>query len=717
MVERRIKVKFFKVLIIFLLVIYLSGCEPIRITYKIEPFDLEPPKETVTSKKIPYEVIFIVDDTKKYTATHADYAAGVIHDFIFPAGSFIKQALPIISTAFEKYKIEPSFSTIPDKKTIVIDAAVNFMDVKLDCCLPLIFDAETTLRFNLYDNDLIALSLPVYSKGKGSLSKPGLFATMNDKEYAQVAYQSIKEAVKNSVDVIYEAINNPKKVISDAKQVINKNPSNTFAYTVIANRSLKLGDYAEALASAQMITQLDPKDTNGYFLLYRVYKAQGKIKDAREQLEQAFTLKPGNATLFIHLYNFYIEQEKPDKAMNAVTRYMQARPDDKYAATYLGMLYLTKGKYDDAISISKKMIDSLKFYGIGVSISKEKDFTVVKSVEKEAPAEKAGIKVGDVITEIDGVSTEELKIDDIIKKLRGSEGTKITLKIKRKDTEEPINLTLTRQQFYSQPSIVTSYLGIIGMAQIQKGNINEAKEIINEALNISKSTSLGIIPLKAYSTLLLVSKEYDKLINDFSKIDIDYVKLLIATAYAKKGEHDRALKIFRTINKKELSITEKTLKDFYEATDHYIEEMEKQAINYEKSGNIGKALKIYGEIIDIVPEDKSSWIRNRVSRYIILNPSVVELSGTARQHFLNSEVLFNAGKYKEVLQELEKARAHNPFNPQIYFNSALVCEKIGDYRGAIKNMEIFLQLQPQHPQAQAIKDQIYKWKFILEREI
>ncbi len=709
--------KFLRILIFSLLVIYLSGCEPIRITHNIEPLDLEPPKETVTTKKIPYKAIFIVDDTKKYKATHADYAAGVIYDFVFPTGSFIKQALPIISTAFEKFTIEPSLSTIPDKNTIVIDTAVNFMDVKLDCCVPLVFNAKTTLRFKLYDDDLLVFSLPVYSEGKGSLSKPGLFASMDDREYAQVAYQSIKEAVKNSVDVIYEAINNPKKVISDAKQEINKNPSNTFAYTVIANRSLKLGDYAEALAAAQMITQLDPKDTDGYFLLYKIYKAQRKIKDAREQLEQAFMLKPGNATYFTHLYNFYIEQEKHDKALNAVTRYMQARPDDKYAVTYLGMLYLASGKYDDAISVSQKMIDSLKFYGIGASISKEKDFAVVKSVEKEGPAEKAGIKEGDMILEIDGKSTEELKIDEIIKKLRGTEGTNLTLTIKRKDNEEPIKLTLTRQRFYSQPHTVASYMGIIGMAQIQKGNINEAKAIINEALNISKSMGLGTIPLKAYATLLFVSKEYDKLINDFSKIDSNYVKLLIATVYAKKADYNRAFKIFKEVNKKELPITTKNLKDFYEATEPYIQEIEKQAINYERTGNISKALKIYGEIIDIVTEDKASWIRNRVSRFITLNPSIVELTDTARQYFLNSEVLFNTAKYEEALQELEKARSHSPFNPQIYFNSALVCEKMGDYNKAIKYMEIFLQLLPQHPQAQAIKDQIYKWKFVLEREI
>ncbi|MDI6713885.1 MAG: tetratricopeptide repeat protein [Thermodesulfovibrio sp.] len=710
--------KFLKVLIIFLLVIYLSGCEPIRITHKIELLDFESPKETVTFKKIPYEIIFIVDDTKKYTATHADYAAGVIHDFIFPAGSFIKQALPIISTAFEKYKIEPSLSTIPDKNTLVIHTALNSMNPNYKCGYHCVFDVETSLRFELYDNDLVGLSLPIYSYGKGRLSKSGLFVTMNEKEFGQVAYQSVVEAIKNSVDVIYETINNPKKVIRDAKAEINRNPSNTYAYEVIANRSLNLGDYAEALASAQMITQLDPKNTNGYLLLYRIYKAQRKLKEAREQIEQAFALTPKNANLFIHLYNFYIEQEKHDKAMNAVTRYIQARPDDNTAAIYLGMLYLTKGKYDDAISISKKMIDSLKFYGIGVSISKEKDFTIVKSVEKEAPAEKAGIKVGDIITEIDGVSTEELKIDEVVKKLRGGEGTKLTLKIKRKDNEEPINLTITRQKFYSQPFTVASYMGIIGMAQIQKGNINEAKEIINEALNISKSTGLGIIPLKAYATLLFVFKEYDKLINDFSKIDNNYIKLLIATAYAKKADYDRAFKIFREVNnKKELPINTKNFKDFYEATDSYIQEMEKQAISYERTGNIGKALKIYGDIIDVVSDDKASLIRNRVSRLLMVNPTVVEISGTARQHFLNSEVLYNAGKYEEALQELEKARAHSPFNPQIYFNSALVCEKMGDYSGAIRNMEIFLQLLPQHPQAQAIKDQIYKWKFILEREI
>lgn len=709
--------KLLRIILFLVFITYLSGCEPIRITHRIEPMDMETSKETVTAKKISSEVLFIVDDTKKYTATYADYAAGVIYDFVFPTGNYIKQALPVISSCFEKFRIEPSISSIPDKDTVVINANVSNMNVRFNCCLPLVFDATTTLQFIPYDNDLIMLSLPVYSEGKGSLSKPGLFATMNDKDYAQVAYQSIKEAVKNSVDLIYDAINNPKKVIADAKQIINKNPSNTSAYTVIANRALKIGDYAEALAAAQMLTQLDPKDTDGYFLLYKIYKAQRRIKDAATQLEQAVSLRSGNATLFSHLYNFYIEQNKFDKAMNAVKRYMEARPDDKYAGVRLGLLYLKAGKYDDAISISKKMIDSLKFYGIGASITKKEDSTVVVSVQPGTPAEKAGIKPADEVTEIDGISTEKLKLEDIIKRLRGSESANVTLTIKRKDVEEPLKIVLERQKFYSNPALVADYMAIITMAEIQKGNINEAKKTMDEALNIAKSTNVYETTLKAHACLLMALNEYDRVIENYSKLNEGYLQLMVATAYARKGMYENAIKTYKNVNKRDLPITDNTLKAFYEAMEPYSQEMENQALNYEKSGNAKTALRTYAEILDIVSEEKASWIRSKIARIIAQNPSFIEIAGTAREHFLRSEVLYNAGRYEEALQELEKAKSYIPFNPQIYFSSAVVCEKLGDYSCAIKNMETVLQLQPNHPQAQTIKDQIYKWKFILEKEL
>ncbi|WP_353685134.1 tetratricopeptide repeat protein [Thermodesulfovibrio sp. 3907-1M] len=706
-----------RIFLFLVLVAYLSGCEPIRITHTIELMDMETSKETVQAKKISREVLFIVDDTKKYKATHANYSAGVIHDFVFPTGHYIKQALPVISSCFEKFRIEPSVSTIPDKDALVINANVSSMDVRFDCCLPLVFNANTTLQFILYDNDFIMLSLPVYSDGKGSLSKPGLFATMSDKDYAQVAYQSIREAVKNSVDVIYDAINNPKKVIADAKQIINKNPSNTGAYKVIANRALKTGDYAEALAAAQMLTQLAPKDTDGYFLLYKIYKAQKKIKDAVTQLEHAVSLNPGNAILFVHLYDFYIEQDKFDKAINALKRYMEARPDDKNAAVRLGLLYLKAGKYDDAVSIANKMIDALKFYGIGAPIVKKDDSIVITSVEPGGPAEKAGIKPGDEITEIDGRSTEELKFEDVIKKLRGSEGTNVTLTIKRKEVEEPFKIVIERQKFYSNPALVADYMAIIAMAEIQKGNINEAKRAMDEALNIAKSTNVYASTLKAHACLLMALNEYDRVIENYSKRNEGYLQLMVAIAYAKKGMYENAIKVYKNLNKKDLPISDNTLKAFYEAMKPYVEEMEKEALNYEKSGDAISALKIYAGILGIVSEEKASSIRSKIARIIAKNPSIIEISGIAREHFLKSEVLYNAGRYEEALQELEMAKSYIPFNPQIYFSSSLVCEKLGDYSCAIKNMEIVLQLQPNHPQAQTIRDQIYKWKFILEKEL
>jgi carboxyl-terminal processing protease len=69
---------------------------------------------------------------------------------------------------------------------------------------------------------------------------------------------------------------------------------------------------------------------------------------------------------------------------------------------------------------------------------------VVISPIEGSPAEKAGLKAGDVVTAIDGSSTNDLTLDDAVGKVRGKRGTTVTLTIQRKGEAQAIELTITR---------------------------------------------------------------------------------------------------------------------------------------------------------------------------------------------------------------------------------------------------------------------------------
>ena len=86
---------------------------------------------------------------------------------------------------------------------------------------------------------------------------------------------------------------------------------------------------------------------------------------------------------------------------------------------------------------------SLKGIGIQIGV-KDGKLMVIAPIE-DTPAEKAGLLADDEILEIDGVSTKGITVDKAADKIRGKEGTQVTLLIKRKDTE-PKSYTITRAE-------------------------------------------------------------------------------------------------------------------------------------------------------------------------------------------------------------------------------------------------------------------------------
>ncbi|HJW41453.1 MAG TPA: S41 family peptidase [Rhizomicrobium sp.] len=105
--------------------------------------------------------------------------------------------------------------------------------------------------------------------------------------------------------------------------------------------------------------------------------------------------------------------------------------------------------YMDAKAFADMQIQTKgSFGGIGIEVTMENGLVKIITPIDNTPGAKAGLKAGDYIAAINGVSVQGLNLNDAIDKMRGPAGSKITLTIVRmgeKDTaKKPFDVTLMR---------------------------------------------------------------------------------------------------------------------------------------------------------------------------------------------------------------------------------------------------------------------------------
>jgi len=86
-----------------------------------------------------------------------------------------------------------------------------------------------------------------------------------------------------------------------------------------------------------------------------------------------------------------------------------------------------------------------EFGGLGLEVTMEDGFVKVISAIDDTPAAKAGILSGDLITAIDDDAVQGLTLEQAANKMRGPANTKVRLKIIRKGTDRPMDLSLERE--------------------------------------------------------------------------------------------------------------------------------------------------------------------------------------------------------------------------------------------------------------------------------
>ncbi len=158
---------------------------------------------------------------------------------------------------------------------------------------------------------------------------------------------------------------------------------------------------------------------------------------AREQLNeeqikkrlQAF--EKYNKTLSI-IEQYYVDDENLsdliDKSISGLLSNLDAHSAFLNEKDYADMKIQTKGE----------------FGGLGITVGmKDNALTVIAPIEG-TPADKAGIKAGDIIIKIDNQATIDMKLDEAVSKMRGKEGTAINISILRKGASKPLEFKIIR---------------------------------------------------------------------------------------------------------------------------------------------------------------------------------------------------------------------------------------------------------------------------------
>jgi carboxyl-terminal processing protease len=132
-----------------------------------------------------------------------------------------------------------------------------------------------------------------------------------------------------------------------------------------------------------------------------------------------------------------------------------------------------------------------EFGGVGMEVAVENGVLKVISPIEGSPADLAGIKPGDLITEIDGKPTRGMVVYDAVKLLRGPKGSNVTITVTR-EGEESRDITLTRDVIHIKSvkyKLLDNEIGYLKISQFQENVSDELKNAMS-SLELENGGSL-----------------------------------------------------------------------------------------------------------------------------------------------------------------------------------------------------------------------------------
>ena len=125
------------------------------------------------------------------------------------------------------------------------------------------------------------------------------------------------------------------------------------------------------------------------------------------------------------------------------------------------------------------------YEGVGMYVDQRDGQFVVTSPIEGGPAERAGIRPGDVILEVDGRSLAGMSLTDQILLVRGPKGSTVTLTVRREGTPGPLQIPVVRDEIRlisARGRMLDNGLGLLRISQFTEGTVDETRSALEGLL-------------------------------------------------------------------------------------------------------------------------------------------------------------------------------------------------------------------------------------------
>ncbi len=191
-------------------------------------------------------------------------------------------------------------------------------------------------------------------------------------------------------------------------------------------------------------------------------------------------------SLFRELNIFYVEETNPENLVETSIESM-LNSLDPYTK------YIPEKEMDDF-----KFMTTGNYGGIGALIRKEGDYAVISQPYKGFPADKAGLKTGDVIKKINEQSIKGWELNKVSDELKGIPETRVKITIERVGRDEPLVKEVVRDDLHINS---VAYKGMadeengVGYIRLSKFTRNAGQEVRSAFKELNKDHELNAMIL------------------------------------------------------------------------------------------------------------------------------------------------------------------------------------------------------------------------------
>jgi carboxyl-terminal processing protease len=188
--------------------------------------------------------------------------------------------------------------------------------------------------------------------------------------------------------------------------------------------------------------------------------------------------------IFGRIKKDYVEPVEDKKLLEDAIRGMLAGLDPHST-------FMDAGQYKEL-----KVGTTGRFGGLGIEVTMENGFVKVVSPIDDTPAQRAGMKAGDLVIRLDEKPVKGISLSEAVKIMRGEPGSDITLTVVREGETAPLKITITRDiikvQSVKSRTLEAGY-GYVRISSFQSPTGQALKKAIEKLKKENKEGLKGLV--------------------------------------------------------------------------------------------------------------------------------------------------------------------------------------------------------------------------------